>query len=206
MRATERREHLKERLVAAAERGIAGGGLAALRARDLAQEVGCALGAIYTVFPDLNALIIAVNSRTLAMMDEVLAPGAANEPADRSATDQLVDLASRYLAFASTHPRRWRALFDHRMPEGETVPDFHLAEQVKLFTYVEEPLRALCPTLEEGERALLARTLFSAVHGIVSLGLEEKLAPMPMPILQQQLASVVRAAAAGLLMGVPAER
>jgi AcrR family transcriptional regulator len=205
MRGTERRDHLKERLVAAAERAIAGGGLSALRARDLAQEVGCALGAIYTVFPDLNALIIAVNSRTLAMMDEVLAPGTASDPAGRSATDQLVGLASRYLAFAATHPHRWRALFDHRMPEGETVPDFHLAEQVKLFTYVEEPLRALCPKLEEGERALLARTLFSAVHGIVSLGLEEKLVPMPMKILQQQLASVVRAAAAGLLKGVPAE-
>ena len=59
-----RRENLRESLVDAAERTITEQGLAQLKARALAQEVGCALGAIYNVFPDLAALIMAVNSRS----------------------------------------------------------------------------------------------------------------------------------------------
>jgi AcrR family transcriptional regulator len=206
MKAAERREHLKESLIEAAERVIDSRGLATLRARDLAREVGCALGAIYNVFPDLNALIIAVNSRTLAMLDQALAGGELKaKPTSATSSEQpavasLVNLALRYLEFAAAHPFRWRALFEHRMPEGQSIPDFHLAEQVRLFTYVEEPLRALRPELKGRDRALLARSLFSAVHGIVSLGLEEKLVPMPLPTLKQQLAYVVRATANGIVL------
>ncbi len=46
---------LREALVSAAERTVAAQGLSGLRARDLAREAGCAVGAIYTVFPDLDA-------------------------------------------------------------------------------------------------------------------------------------------------------
>lgn len=51
MRNEERRERLRMALIDAAEATIAADGLAALKARDLAREVGCALGAIYTAFP-----------------------------------------------------------------------------------------------------------------------------------------------------------
>jgi AcrR family transcriptional regulator len=44
-----RRHSLKEALAAAAERTIATGGLRGLKARDLAAEAGCAVGAIYNV-------------------------------------------------------------------------------------------------------------------------------------------------------------
>ena len=202
MQPTGRREQLKESLIEAAERTVAAHGLAALRARDLAQEVGCAVGSIYTVFPDLDALVIAVNSRTLALLDRALAPGTEPAPSppggEKRAAQDLVGLALRYLEFAATHPLRWRALFEHRMPAGQAVPAFHIDEQMRLFAYVEAPLRALQPGLKERERALLARSLFSAVHGIVGLGLEEKLVPMPMPTLKRQLALLVRATATGL--------
>ncbi|HEX2552587.1 MAG TPA: TetR/AcrR family transcriptional regulator [Microvirga sp.] len=203
MRTTERREQLRDRLVEAAERTVASQGLAAVRARDLAQEVGCALGSIYTVFPDLDALVLAVNARTLARLDAALAPRPAAAPSPRGdaledAIDDLVGLALRYLDFAAANPLPWRALFEHRMPEGQPVPEAHLAAQMRLFAYVEEPLRALLPGLKGRERALVARSLFSAVHGVVGLGLEEKLVPMPMATLRRQLALLVRATARGL--------
>ena len=40
-----------------------------MKARPLAEAAGCALGAIYTVFPDLDALILAVSARTLARLE-----------------------------------------------------------------------------------------------------------------------------------------
>src|ERR1700730_18090468 len=67
-----RRESLKESLIAAAERTIVSQGLRSLRARTLADEVGCALGAIYNVFADLDDLVLAVNSRTLAALEREL--------------------------------------------------------------------------------------------------------------------------------------
>ncbi len=76
-------------------------------------------------------------------------------------------LAVAYLRFAGEHPMRWRALFQHR--RETPPPDWYLREQGRLFRTIEGPLQVLCPRLEQGERALLARSLFSATHGLVSL-------------------------------------
>ena len=85
------------------------------------------------------------------------------------------------------------------MSEGRPVPDWYLDEQVRLFRYVERPLRAIRPQLGDAERALLARSLFSAVHGVVSLGLDEKLGAMPLDVLSDQVEQVVSALGRGLL-------
>src|SRR5215472_11285808 len=69
MTTEQRRRKLQDDLIDAAESAIAAGGLSALHARDLARAVGCALGAIYNVVPDLHALVFHVNSRTLAMIE-----------------------------------------------------------------------------------------------------------------------------------------
>ena len=200
----ERREQLKAALIDAAEAIIAKDGLAALRARDLAAAVGCALGAIYNAFPDLDAIVIAVNMRTLALLDRNL-----TEAADRKSIKggvnsqdpdlaQLIGLALAYLEFAARHGPRWRALFEHRLPDGQAVPARYVAEQNRIFLFVEEPLRAIRPDLTATELTLLARALFSAVHGIVSLGLEEKLGEIEPRHLGEQTAVVVAALARGL--------
>ena len=49
-----RREVLRKSLIDIATQRIARDGLSALRARDLAGDAGCAVGAIYNVFGDLN--------------------------------------------------------------------------------------------------------------------------------------------------------
>jgi AcrR family transcriptional regulator len=201
MNVADRRLALKDSLVAIAERTIAARGLARLKARDLAVEAGCALGAIYNVFDDLDDLILTVNGRTLAALEQALADAAKVDGA-KSASDaairSLVTMATAYLDFAAANTARWRAVFDHRLVAGGSLPDWYLADQAKLFGYVERPLRALRPAMNAGERALLARSLFSAVHGILTLGLEEKLGLVPLAILREQVALVVGATARGL--------
>jgi AcrR family transcriptional regulator len=190
---------LRERLIDAAERTIASEGLAALRARDLARETGCAVGTIYNVFEHLDELVICVGSRTLRMLDAALA--AARPPVqNRSGTeavDDLVRLAVAYLEFAHTHTVRWRALFEHRMSEDRSLPEGFVEQQYRLFAQVEQPLTALLPQLDRDARRVLARTVFSAVHGIVALGLEEKLVSLSLSDLAGQLTAMVRAIAAG---------
>jgi AcrR family transcriptional regulator len=202
MDTTERRQNLKEALVGAAERAIEARGLTGLKARELAAEAGCALGAIYNVVDDLDDLVLAVNSRTLAMLAGELAGAAGSVARGRAigppAVGQLVRLATAYLAFAADHTLRWRALFEHRLAVGKATPAWYQDEQRQLFALIEQPLRGLRPGLPPGELALLARSLFSAVHGVVALGLEEKLGALSLPVLRAQTAMMVEEMGAGL--------
>ncbi len=72
-----------------------------------------------------------------------------------------------------------------------------MANLARLFVYIEEPLRKLAPAPSPERRALLARSLFSAVHGIVLIGLEEKLQHLPLPVLREQVTVMVEAMAKG---------
>ena len=194
--ANGRRSLLRGRLVEAAEQVITEQGLPALKARDLAQTASCAIGAIYNVFPDLGTLVLAVNLRTLALFETVIAGSGEGSGAGDAVAD-LVRLALAYLAFAEAHRLRWLALFQHRV-EGGAVPDWYRTEQSRLFRYIEAPLARLCPGLDAAERAVRARSLFSCTHGLVSLGLDERLMPMPRALLAREIEQLVRAMGQGL--------
>lgn len=197
----ERRRELKVALIDAAERAISARGLEALRARDLAVEVGCAVGAIYNVFPNLDALVFEVNGRTLRAFEAFLAEVQSTPPrsGENSTVGELVHLALVYLEFAVEHRPRWRALFEHRMAEASEIPAWYLGEQARLFALVERPLGLLRPDLDGPRLMLFARTLFSGVHGIVSLGLDAKLVALPAPVLEEEVRKFVRVVGAGLL-------
>jgi len=199
-KAAERRDRLRDALVDAAEQTIATEGLRALRARDLAAQVGCAVGAIYNAVADLDELIYAVNARTLAALEQTFtaAGDAGTAPSADSAIAQFVRLALAYTDFAAANRPRWRALFGHQPPAGREVPESYTADQLRLFSYVEKPLQVLMPATTRERRTLLARSLFSAVHGIVVLGLEEKLQLIPLPVLREQVIFLVEAMGRGL--------
>jgi AcrR family transcriptional regulator len=198
METAKRREQLKAALVAAAEWEISTGGLRGLKARQLAYKVGCAVGAIYNVVSDLDDLILLVNARTLEEIEHKLVAIAGPAHDTDEATAQLVRLALVYLDFAAEHTQRWRALFDHRLPEGRDLPDWYVRNQARLFGYIEQPVAVLQPSALPEQRRLTARSLFSAVHGMVMLGLEEKLQRIPLPALREQVTAVVTAIGRGL--------
>lgn len=195
--APDRHGAVRARLVAAADSTVADHGLAALRARDLAARAGCAVGAIYTVFADMDALILQVNACTQAALDAAL--DAATLHLSRAApAAQLAALADAYLDFAAANRHRWDALFTHRLAGGRTAPDWFLDQQAALFARVERPIAALCPGLPAEALRLLARTVFSAVHGVVALGLDQRVAPIDTCVLRVELHRIVGALAAGL--------
>ncbi len=190
-----RRDEQREALVLAAERRIATNGLQALKTRDLAREIGVPLGAIYNLVADLDEVVIRVAVRTMARLDNALAA------ADQGSTPaaRLTAIALAYRRFAEDHRNLWKALFDFRMREGEAFAETILANQARLFRHVRDPLAGLCPELPEVEREALAVTLFSAAHGVVMLGLEEKLAGGPKKLLDQQLEMLVVTICRGLV-------
>jgi AcrR family transcriptional regulator len=198
-KAVARRRKLRDALIEAAERTIEAEGLRGMKARDLALRVGCAVGAIYNVFADLDDLIFAVNALTLEQLEKTLTvAGNARSDPQADAIKTLVHLGLAYTDYAAAHTRRWRALFDHRLSEGRDIPTWYRANLHRLFDYIEQPLRKLAPTLANEQRALLARSLFSAVHGIVLIGLEEKLQTIPLSVLRGQVMMMIETFARGL--------
>ncbi len=192
-----RRANLRDALVEAAEKTITIHGLKGLRARSLAFDVGCAVGAIYNVVNDIDDLILAVNERTLQLLEDELSKGAESRGAEQP-IDKLVRLAVGYLDFAADHGLRWRAVFEHTMAEGSEIPDWYRGRQKRLFGYLDAPLRELQPDMPERQRAMVARSLFSAVHGVVALGLDEKVQAIALPDLREQVTFLVRAIGRGL--------
>ena len=196
-----RREQLKDALVAAAARTIAKDGVGGLKARALADEVGCAVGAIYNVVADLDELTLLANSQTLAALEKVLTAAAVPGRGPDWAISQLVKLALAYLEFAASHRKQWQALFEHRLASGQMPPEWYQQNLERLFEYIERPVEELQPDVTRARRALLARSLFSAAHGLVALGLEEKLQFIPLPALREQVTTIVTALGFGLAGG-----
>jgi AcrR family transcriptional regulator len=199
----DRRESQRRALIVEAERAIAAHGPGALKARELAAEVGVSLGAIYNLVEDLDELALRVDSRTLARLDAAL--GAAAEQATRAAAPgreaasrHLVAIALAYRRFADENANLWRALFDFQRHEGRPPPDWAAGEQMALFRHIKEPLNALMPQADEAARLATSATLFSAVHGVVWLAYQKRLVAVPLDKLDSEIERLVSAIADGL--------
>ncbi|NNJ69050.1 MAG: TetR/AcrR family transcriptional regulator [Boseongicola sp.] len=175
---TKRREALRETLTELAEAHVRADGLSSLRARTLANEAGCAVGAIYNVFDDMTGLTLAVNGRTFGRLGKHVSDAVA-KVANAPPTDRLIAMAIAYLEFASANPNLWRALFDVEMSTDRDVPEWYMQELGRLFAIIAQPLAELHPDPEPGEIDLMTRALFSSVHGIVLLGLENRISAVP---------------------------
>jgi AcrR family transcriptional regulator len=195
-KALERRTKLRQALIESAEQAIAAKGLAGLKTRDLARQIGCANGAVYNLVEDMDELILRVGSRTLRRLDAALEIAETGGPAEPGET--LVRIAVAYCDFAAQNLELWRALFEHRMAPDKLVPEWSVADQMELFRHIYTPLAALLPDRSAAELGVTARSLFSAVHGMVALGLEQKLVAVPIAALRSEIRSIVTAMVHGL--------
>ncbi len=185
-----RRADLRNKLIDIAETWIAEDGMDRIKARPLAAEAGCAIGAIYNVFGDLNDLVMEVNSRTFAKLGRDVGEKG-NDP-NLPPVEALTRLALAYLTFARENPKAWRTLFDLRLSDDMNVPEWYLDELKQLFSYIATPVARLYPDLPPKEVELMARGLFSAVHGIVTLGLENRISGVPPENLEMMIKLVLK--------------
>ncbi len=173
----QRHADLRQRLITIAAAQIATDGAASLKARDLAARAGCAVGAIYNVFDDMTALVMQVNLHSFVALQKV-AEAAIRDAADLGPREQLVRLGQAYLGFATAQYHTWRALFEVNA-DLAVIPDWYQQALDALFASIAPPVRALFPSLPPADLALMVEALFSSVHGIVLLGLQNPTAPAP---------------------------
>ena len=172
---------------------IAAKGLRSLKVRDVADAASCSIGSVYNEFGDFDGLILTVNRQTVQALTTRLVAVPADDP-----IRQLHGLAATYLEFATAHANLLRSLFEHRMEDDRPFPEDILQMVMQAFELMYPPLVRLLPERDPQDIALLARILFSAVHGIISLGLEERMVAVPPEALRQQLAQFVDTHLAGL--------
>lgn len=189
------RTRLRARMLQIAERILEDEGLAALQARRIAKEADCAVGTLYNVFGGLDGLIIAANTETLKAFGR-MAEAAIQRSEGQPLEDRLLALALAYLDFAIAHQSRLKAVFDHTLSDLADVPATYRADQDRLFALVETPLAS--HVADERERAVTARTMFAAVHGVVLMALDRKLGPFNAKATEQQVRMLVAMMVRGL--------
>lgn len=176
-----------------ARTSISASGLKSLKVRDVAEAADCSIGSVYNEFGDFDGLILTVNRETVQALTARLIEVPADDP-----VRQLHGLAAAYLSFAADHANLLRSLFEHRMENDRPFPEDILQMVMQAFALMHAPMVRLLPDRDPEEVALLARMMFSAVHGIISLGLEERMVAVPPDKLRRQLAQFVDTHLAGL--------
>ena len=194
---TERKAKLHADLLMRAQNLIAERGVDQLRARDLAQDVGCSVGAIYNVVKDIDSLVLQVSGETLFQIDNVMAESQKRSHG-KSATVALVDLSDTYFDFVVENTNLWRALFEHALPANIELPDWIVERQVALLSHIKEPLASLMPNASDEELLSTARLLFSAVHGVVNLAVDQRTTGLPLGEVKDRLEFLVGMFVAGV--------
>ena len=173
---TEKYHHgdLKNALITAGIEILAEDGESGLSLRKVAGRAGVSHSAPYAHFADKQALIAAISTEGYRRLYEKLMDvtrAYAGEP-----LRQLVEAAWVYTRFAQDDPAHFKITFSGILEKEKDYPEF--VEMSKLsFSVVEEIVR-LCQNagvLEAGPTDAVAVSVWSMVHGFVSLLLENQI-------------------------------
>lgn len=171
-RSDHSRDEIRGMALAAAEEILEAEGVPGLTARKVADAIGYTVGTLYLVFRNLDDLILHLNARTLADLRRAMERAAKR---CRQAGDCVPALGRAYIRYAMEHPHRWSLVFEHRLPEGECVPEWLRQEADALFALVQRHLEPVAPACSAREIRDATRALWSGVHGICILSLTDKL-------------------------------
>lgn len=163
-RSDHSRAQLEELILAEAHGLMAEGGYARFSAREVAKRIGYSIGTIYNVFGSLDALLLAINSRTFVLWAQWL-----RDKLDHAGTgageDRIAALVAGYFDFAARNPNLWMAIYDHRLPAGAEIPDSYRRQRAGLTGIVEAEIARVLPAATRDRAPALARSLVALVHG-----------------------------------------
>ncbi|MFA6112806.1 MAG: TetR/AcrR family transcriptional regulator [Sphingomonas sp.] len=202
-RSDHSREQLEELIIASGHALMAETGYARFSAREVAKRIGYSIGTIYNVFGSLEALLLAINSRTFVLWAAWL-----REKLAVAGDDRIAALVAGYFDFAERNPNLWMAIYDHRQPPGTEMPEDYRRLRSGLTGIVETEIALVLPEDRRGEAPALARSLVALVHGHCEFALNGTFALLGEE--QPQAAALARVrealAAARTATGTPSPR
>ena len=143
-------------------------GLTGLSARKIAARIGYSAGTLYTVFDNLDDLILRLNALTL---DELYERMHQSLDGCSDARHSLLTLGRIYARFAEQQPHLWSALFEHRLPPGTAIPEDYRVRIDRLFGLTRHQLQILGKHVPDRQIDIAAHALWSGIHGICILQL-----------------------------------
>lgn len=165
-------EQIKTMVLEAAEAIVDADGFAELKVRKVAMEIGYTVGSIYMVFDNMADLIMHVKGRALDDIAKKLRQAIKGDVE----TEQTIELlAKTYLNYACRHFNRWNMIFEHRLAENESVPQWYQEKIDAVFNLVEIEFKRIAKSQSDEQNKLAARALWGGVHGICTLSLSGKL-------------------------------
>lgn len=164
-------QELKERILQLAMETVAREGVSGLSTRKIAKQIGCAHGTIYNVFDNLDDIILQINGLSLDRLRKQLERDVTGFENPQVAVSQL---AKTYTDYCHSNYHLWSMLVDHKLSQGNTIPQWYQDKIDALFSLVSEMILPLvADEKERAERA--ARVLWASLHGVCSLAMDGKL-------------------------------
>ena len=193
-RSDHNREQLYNMALQAAREIVERDGYRSLTARNVADAIGYSPGTLYNLFSNLDDMIVHLNASTMdSLYDTLVASEMSGD-----VVEDLKALATKYLDFVDTNERLWSLLFDHLLPEGQTLPDWYIKKVDKLLSLVEATMAPLFPAEDDPRCGEAARVLWASMHGIFSLAGSGKLAVVSRDPVQQMADHLIETYIRGL--------
>lgn len=171
-RSDHTREQLTELALRSTEELLNSKPASELSTRQIATKMGYTVGTLYQIFKNLPDLLLHVNARTLKRLyDDCLKLDIDKHKAE----DNILAYANLYLDFAHNHLGLWTLIFDANILGEDDLPDWYLSQVNALFALVEAQLSQIRPECSEQDITRTSRVLWSSVHGICTLSINNNL-------------------------------
>lgn len=141
-----------------------------LSLRKLATMIGYVPSTLVNVFGSYNLLLLHAVAQTLDELAQEATLAVKDCPDPYQA---LFKLAFCYHDFAIKNPYRWQLIFEHNM-NGEPLPEWQTERIDHMTSMLERLLRLIAPKRTEDEVLKASRVLWSGVHGITLLSVDNK--------------------------------
>ena len=167
---------LRNALIQAGLELLAEGGAQKLDLRKVARRAGVSHAAPYRHFADKQALIAAINEEGFHWLAERIQSTLREVPDEPF--EQLLGVARAYVRFAQEHPWLMREMFSGLTIERETFVNLQTASKTVYKLYAEVVRRGQeSGKIVDGDPAALAGVLWSVLHGLAMLIIENQMRP-----------------------------
>ena len=167
---------LRNALIQAGLELLAEGGAGAFDLRKVARRAGVSHAAPYRHFADKQALIAAINEEGFHWLAERIQATLREVPDEPF--EQLLGVALSYVRFAQENPWLMREMFSGLTIERETFANLHTASKNVYRLYAEVVRRGQeSGKIVDGDPAALAGVLWSVLHGLAILIIENQMRP-----------------------------
>jgi AcrR family transcriptional regulator len=182
-RSDHSREEIIDMAVGWIKAQLRSGSIGQLSLRQVAKAIGYSPGTLINQFGSYSMLLLHVNAQTLDELSESMELAVSKVEQPKA---QLLAMAKAYLNFALNNPNAWRLIFEHKLEESEALPEWQMSRINQLFDRVKTELVGISAQSHESSLEEAARVIWSGVHGISFLAIEDKLF-QPMNLAHEQL-------------------